>query len=87
MQNVDLVDSFGTYFGHRPRKGLALDDFAQSVACSLGHLLGVVEQRVVEVVWQNDGCSKHRPGKTTATSLVEPGLNAIDIHTVSKHSV
>jgi hypothetical protein len=74
------------YLRHRPRKSLAFDNLAQDISRTLGHLFGVVEQRVVEVGGQNHSRSKNRARKTTSTSLIKTSLHTIDIHTISKHN-
>ena len=49
--DVDLVDALGSHLDDLPRHSLSLDNLSKGVASAFGHLLRVVEQRVVEVGW------------------------------------
>ena len=61
--------------GHGPCQRLALDDGAQLFALTLGQLLAVVDQVIVEIRRQNDGSGRHRASKASAARLVTAGLD------------
>ena len=71
-EDVEPVDFFRLDGLHRPGDRFGLDDGPQLLPRLLGHLLGVVQERVVEVRRQDHGGGVHRPGEGAAPGLVAP---------------
>ena len=74
IEYVDPVDFLGRHDAYRPRGCLLLYYRTQQVALSLGELLGVVEQRVGEVVGKYHSGGIYIAGKATASGFVAAGF-------------
>ena len=74
MQDVYLVDALGSYLGDMPCECLTLDNLAQLVTPTLGHLLRVVEQRMVEIGRKDYRSGKYRACETAASRLIASRL-------------
>ena len=74
IEDVYLIDTCSRNLLHRPRQSLLLDDTSQKVTLTLTHLLGVVEQRVVEVGWKDDRSSKDTTRQAATSRLIAARL-------------
>ena len=70
LEDVDLINTLRRNLRHSPRHSLALDDGAQLIALTLGHLLRVVEQRVKKVGRQNNRRRKDTARQASASRLI-----------------
>ena len=77
IEDIDLVDALGRDRLDGPGHRLALDNGAQHFAVALGHLLRVVEERVVKIGRQNHRSGKDRPGQAATPRLIAPRLQKI----------
>ena len=74
IQDVDLVDPGCGNGLDGPGHGFTLDDQAEPVPVPLGHLLRIVEQRVVKIGRKDHRSGEYRPGQTPPAGLVATGL-------------
>ena len=74
-QDVEAVDLFGVDGLDRPSYGLLLDDAAQFFAGGFAHLLGVVQERMVEAFGQDDRRREHGTSKRPPSGLVAAGFD------------
>ena len=77
VEDVYGVDLLGADLLDGPRYRLPLDDRAERLPGLFGHLLGVVEKRVVEVLRQYDGGGEDRAGQRAASRLVAARLDEV----------
>ena len=74
IEDIDPVDLLGRYHFDGPGHGFTLDDQAEPVPVPLGHLLRIVEQRVVKIGRKDHRSGEYRPGQTPPAGLVATGL-------------
>ena len=79
IQYVYGVYLFCTYLFDCPRDGLLLYHRTEQFPCLFGHLLGVIQQRVIEVLRQDHGCRKDRSGQRAASGFVAACLYQVCI--------
>ena len=75
FENIDLVYLFMIYHSYCIIQGVGLDIYAQLFAIFGGHLLGVVEQRMIKSFRQDDGRGKHGSGVTASACLITSCLS------------
>ncbi len=84
VEYVDCVDFFCADFLDGPCERFPLDDRAEGFAGFLGHFLGVVEQRVTEVLGEDYGGGEDRTGQGTSSGFVTARFNQVFVEIAQK---
>ena len=86
IEYVDAVYLLGTDLSHSPSHSIVDDMLAHPKTLTSGHLLGVVQQRVVVVGRQYYRRRKYRTGKAPSACLVTPRLQTLFLIGYFEHS-
>lgn len=70
FKNIDLVYLFMIYHSYCIIHGVGFDVYAQFLPVFGGHLFGVVEQRMIKSIREDDGSGENRSGVTASACLI-----------------
>ena len=77
IQNIDLIDFFGSNNAHSPSHSITLYLFTERLAFLVSQLFAIIEVRVLIIGRKNHCCSIDATSQTPSARLIATRLNHI----------